>query len=520
MVATSKGYRPPSCLLEAFLCVVHETTACPVRDSIDSCRHRRHFRSNHGHRTAGVCSPGTATGSQQHQQQALLVTKRFDAEDFPVPHPKSLLVSSSCRGDADGGAGGSANAADAAVANIRRALLMRVSYGGMPWDQAMLKGACLAWGERCGHYHDCNLCGAACTSSTSSPARALNGEDAPGSDEDVASSTTVPLLTQQQQPPDPPTWPEDPSRSQGGSDCSFERSTADADAPPFNYTHESVLSALRGNGWTAFLTAAHGATGMPPTLRSQLMAHVAREAGGGADNGDSGEGAATHEINVDARRAESTSTNASTPRPSLGPILREADAILSGVDFHCSGVLDELLRSTAVSARVGEAIHRRINKPSAYRAGFGAVVSGVVNQGGSGGATACAVRGVVCSNEEEVVGVRKAAKEAMWAYSGGLNFRRLGVAFSSRGREQRCHGGSQRGKDKTPGCCGDCCSSPGLLEELPGVRVGACGGDIVLRGDSTRGVSSLDMKARVWSAIAPDVLGWTRRFVKARLARG
>ncbi|CAN0580123.1 unnamed protein product, partial [Ectocarpus sp. 12 AP-2014] len=92
MVATSKGYRPPPRLLEAFLCVVHETAACHVRDSTDSsCRHRR-----------GAAAAAAAT-----------IT----------------------------------NAA-IAVANIRRALLMRMSYGGMACDQALLKGVCLAWGER------------------------------------------------------------------------------------------------------------------------------------------------------------------------------------------------------------------------------------------------------------------------------------------------------------------------------------------------------------------------------------
>eukprot|EP00752_Nemacystus_decipiens_P001702 g1648.t1 len=515
MVATSKGYRPPTCLLEAFLCVVHETTACPVRDSTDSCRHR--FRGSQDHRTADSCSPGTATSDKQQQQEAS-ASKSFDDEDFAVPHPKSLLVYGSCRDDAGGGAGGTA-AADAAVANIRRALLMRVSYGGMLWDQALLKGACLAWGERCGHYHDCSLCGTARTSATPFPAHALPGKDAPGSDEDVVSLTAVPLLPQQRQPPDPPKWPKD-SRSPGGCDFHYERPSVDVGAPPFNYAHESVLSALQGNGWTAFLTAAHDATGMSPALRSQLMAHVARKGGGGGGGDcDGEEGAANRAMQREAGRAKPPTPDASTPPTRLGPILREADAILSGVDFHCSGVLDELLRSTAVSARVGEAIHRRTNKHSALPAGLGATVMGDLDQGGSVETAGGVGGGLVQSDEEEVVGVRQAAKQAMWACSAGLNFRKLGVAFSSRRGEARGQGdGGSQGGDR---CCYGCWSSPAFLTQLPGVRAGACGDDDdAVWGDGRGSVLSPDINTRVWSAISSDVFGWTRRFVKGRLARG
>lgn len=38
MVATSKGYRPPPCFVDVFLCTVYEIAKCPVRDSTDSCR--------------------------------------------------------------------------------------------------------------------------------------------------------------------------------------------------------------------------------------------------------------------------------------------------------------------------------------------------------------------------------------------------------------------------------------------------------------------------------------------------
>lgn len=537
MVATSKGYRPPSCLLEAFLCVVHETAACSVRDSTDSCRRRHHrrFRSHQDHQTAGTCSPGTATTDQQQQQQQqpeLVKTKSFNSEEFPVPHPKSLLVSPSCRGDADGSGGGNA-ATGAAVANIRRALLMRVSYGGMPCDQALLKGACLAWGERCGHYHDCSLCDAA-GSSASSPAHALDGsgsggaacldgEHAPGSDDGVA-LMTAPLLTQQQQqqPPDPPRWTKGSSRSPSGSACIFEPDSGDVGALPFNYTHESVLAALQGNGWSAFLTAAHSATGMPPALRSQLMAHVAGKGSSGG-TGDGGEETANHATQREAGGTKPPATNASMPPSRLGPILREADAILSGVDFHCSGVLDDLLRSTAVAARVGKAIQRRGNRINNGQAGWGALLSGDAGQKheeGSVRATSSA-GGSGVSSDEEVVGVRQAAKQAMWACSGALNVRRLRVVFCSNGGEERCHGdgGKQRGQSKTTGCGGGCWSSPGFLEELPGVRAVAGDGDVVVPGDGG-GASSPDINTRVWSAISSDVLGWTGRFVRGRVARG
>lgn len=553
MVATSKGYRPPPCLLEAFLCVVHETAACPVRDSTDSCRRRhRRFRS---HREKSAFSPGTAVADQQEQQQ-LVETKSFAADEFAVPHPKSLLVPSSCRGgdDAVGGcAGGSAAAADAAVANIRRALLMRVSYGGMSCDQALLKGACLAWGERCGHSQDCGLCGAACVPACS-PAHAVTGTGSgsgsggcPGGEEasdpnQVAALATGPLSTRRQHPPDPPRWPDDPSTSPGGSECRFERASGGGGGvgvPPFGFTHESVLSALQGSGWTAFLSAAHGATGMPPALRSQLMAHVARRDTGDARKGDGRGITPSHHATHDeaARNSKSTATNASTPptpTPTrVGPILREADAILSGVDFHCSGVLDELLRSTAVSARVGEAIHRRTKKAGSFRkadssAAVSVEVVGQEHKEGSARATASPGGGVVSSDEEEVIGVKQAAKQAMWACSGGVNFRRLGVAFSSRREEIYPDDGGghyPRGEGQaTCGCCGGCWSSPGFLEELPGVRVGAFGGDgavVAVGADGGEEVAaSADRNTRVWAAISADVLAWTRRFVKGRLARG
>ncbi|CAM9502953.1 unnamed protein product, partial [Scytosiphon promiscuus] len=200
-------------------------------------------------------------------------------------------------------AAAAAAAAATAVANIRRALLMRVSYGGMVWDQALLKGACLAWGERCGHLQHCCCCGMITPCSAAPPPPA----DAPSvSGGDGCSGALRPSQQRQRQPPEPPLFgPEPPAtlktpaqpvvdRNQpvtGSSTPAFAGPTAVpgrsgsshdttvyADSPkflPFGYAHESVVAALRGNGWTAFLAAAHGGTGMPPALRSELLAHVA-----------------------------------------------------------------------------------------------------------------------------------------------------------------------------------------------------------------------------------------------------
>ncbi len=573
MVATSKGYRPPPRLLEAFLCVVHETAACPVRDSTDSCRRRRArpgsrcggLRNEQDPRTAGNSSSAREGGGQQQQQQ-VEETKSFDADEFAVPHPKSLLVSAGGRGDATRRGGGSvpAAAADAAVANIRRALLMRVSYGGMAWDQALLKGACLAWGERCGHYLDCSCGSPACSSaSPGAPAAAaaaagLGGGsgstgEARGNAEDMPALGSSPV-SQWQQPPKPPKYPThfltphgaaltDLLRSGGGS------GGGGGDALPFGYAHESVLSALEGNGWTAFLAAAHGGTGMPPALRSHLMAHVAVGGNGGANGGGGSGGGGGEATRKDVKRRESGGASGESsgddprqggprrgggvparavtvgpPAGRLGPLIREADAILSGVDFHCSGVLDELLRSTAVAARVGAAIQRRRGTrrqemdPSSQAVpaveaekGNGITITDVTGGGGS---------------DEEIIGVRQAAKRAMWACSGGLNVRRLRVAFSSEDEESWCGGtgGCGHGDGSEPaGCGGDggggCWSSPGVLEETAGARVGAGDGDFVFPKDG-ESLASPDMDTRVWAAMSSDVLAWTRRYVKGRLARG
>ncbi|CAM9371077.1 unnamed protein product [Ectocarpus sp. 4 AP-2014] len=545
MVATSKGYRPPPRLLEAFLCVVHETAACPVRDSTDSsCRRRRGGRSstcvgNGHHREAGFSiSSATRTDQDPERQQLPVETKFFDADEFPVPHPKSLLVPASqgahvhvhgnnTKAPAVAPAAAAAAAAAAAtaatttnaaiaVANIRRALLMRVSYGGMACDQALLKGVCLAWGERSGHCFYCCCRGtvhpsftpAAATAATAgsvdgstggSNSSCLEGEKASTSGEGTVlakggGSTDEKPVTPQRQPPSPPRFDHKP--------FSFAR-PRDQDAgyanhedlvdilQPFGYAHESVLSALEGDGWTAFLVAAHAGTGMPPAIRTHLLAHVVgvgsgragertgnmkqKSSGGGGGAGGGGGGG----------EKRSTAASTSTPPNCLGPIIREADAILSGVDFHCSGVLDELLRSTAVAARVGKAISESRGPRS---------------------------NDIGTTASSELVGVRQAAKQAMWACSSGINTRRLRVAFLREAGEE----GEET--EVVEGDCGCCLSSSGYLEETE--RVVGVGEDGVSSPVGNGGGSSSGMDARVWAAMSSDVSGWATKFVRGRLSRG
>lgn len=530
MVATSKGYRPPPLLLEAFLCVVHETAACPVRDSTDSsCRRRRGGSSSMRvgighHREAGVpISSATTTGQDHGQQQLPVETKLFDADEFPVPHPKSLLVPASegahvhvgeSNTKAPAVAAATTNAA-IAVANIRRALLMRVSYGGMACDQALLKGVCLAWGERCGHCYYCCCRGtvrpsftlavaaaAAAATAGGNSSSCLEGEKASTSGGAVmtkgSGSTEKKEVTLHRQPPSPPRFDHEtfslarPRDEDAGYTKREDRVNI---LQPFGYAHESVLSALEGNGWTAFLVAAHAGTGIPPALRAHLVAHVvgvgsgrAGERGGGmkqkSSGGGRGGGAGGGGGGGEAR---STAASTATPPNRLGPIIREADAILSGVDFHCSGVVDELLRSTAVAAKVGKAISES----------RGSRRNGV---------------GDAASSELELVGVRQAAKQAMWACSGGLNNRRLRVAFLWEVGE----GGEET--EVTEGGCGCCLSSPGCLEETErGVGVGEDGVSLPM---GNGGGSCSGMDARVWAAMSSDVSAWTTKFVRGRLSRG
>ncbi|CAM9415916.1 unnamed protein product, partial [Ectocarpus sp. 12 AP-2014] len=272
----------------------------------------------------------------------------------------------------------------------------------------------------------------------------LEGEKASTSGEGTilakgSSSTDMKPVTPQRQPPSPPCFDHKTfsfARPRDQDVGYANREDLVDILQPFGYAHDSVLSALEGNGWTAFLVAAHAGTGMPPALRKHLLAHVvgvgsgrAGERTGNMRQKSSGGGGGEKSV---------TAASTSTPPNCLGPIIREADAILSGVDFHCSGVLDELLRSTAVAARVGKAISESRGPRS----------NGV---------------GDAESSELELVGVRQAAKEAMWACSSGINIRRLRVAFLREAGEE----GEET--EVAEGNCGCCLSSPGYLEETEGV---------------------------------------------------
>ncbi|CBJ27183.1 conserved unknown protein [Ectocarpus siliculosus] len=368
MVATSKGYRPPLRLLEAFLCVVHETAACPVTGGSNSSFLEGEKASTSGEGTVLAKGSGSTDKTPVTSQRQPPSPPRFDHKTFPLARPRDQ---------------------DAGYANR----------------------------------------------------------------EDL-----VDILQ------------------------------------PFGYAHESVLSALEGNGWTAFLVAAHAGTGMPPALRTHVLAHVVgvgsgrageragdmkQKSSSGAGGGAGGGGGGGEKM--------STAASTATPPNRLGPIIREADAILSGVDFHCSGVLDELLRSTAVAARVGKAISES-RGPRSNDVGDSA------------------------SSELELVGVRQAAKQAMWACSSGINTRRLRVAFLREAGEE------SEETEVAEGNGGCCLSSPGYLEETE--RVVGVGEDGVSLPVGNGGGSSSGIDARVWAAMSSDVSGWTTKFVRGRLSRG
>ena len=401
-----------------------------------------------------------------------------------------------------------ADEAGATIACCRRSLLMRASYGGMAFDQALLKGACLAWGERSGH---CTprpatasdratfSSGGSSGSGSGSGGRCRGGDG--GGDEGLGDGAEKNELRLPTPPPPPPI-----------SKAAAVAAAACRGAPPFGYVCGKLVSSWERGGWTGFLAAAHAGAGMPEALRWQLMAHVVgggrggrrvgsmdrakralgvkyvgegeagqrpRERAGEGEGGASDTVVAAEVVGVDvaggggltaASTAAATDTKNAVVAAVLaqrqrGPILREQDAILSGVDFHCSSVLDELLRSPALAARVAK------TEGSSRRS---------------------------CSTG---IGVKEAARQAMWACSSGLNVRRFQVAFSPGGRGVNC--------EKMGGRNDRCASVPlAYLAETRAV-VGAEGGV---------GVSETD--ARVWAALLPDVLDWTRRFVRAKLAPG
>lgn len=454
MVATSKGYRPPPRLVDAFLCVVHETSLCSIRDTVDSCRI---FYASNG------------------QPAAVSLANA----DFPCPHPRDLIPSNedrnprgidralgerfmmrqhlsgraafqspgrSIRNDdsvsTEGFSGDTNKRVDdieGLIACCRRALLFRASYGGMACDQALLKGSCLAWGERC-HGH-------------------------------IATKLTVPEKNDQknqhtlaQNAPAPNFLP-----------VVCVKKSVEAN-PPFGYIHRNVILALQEDPWMKFVLSAHDGGGMPNALRSALLAHIAIgenettvSSGCETEHSDErnswppeklsiGEKPAPNEPEIKSNQirllkigAEGSVTAAGAqPIRIGGPILREVDATLSGVDFHCSNVLNDVLRSTVMAERVRAAI-----------------------QGAAGGSS---------SNFELTTGdLVHAAKRAMWACSSSLNVRKQGIKFT-------IHGG----------------------------EIDAMSSEVALLSTVDNSVASGADK-RVWEAISKDVLRWARKYVKGRL---
>lgn len=489
MVATSKGYHPSAHLLGVFLCIVYETAACPVRDSIQSCRLRDPGTGQPtSFETFPAPHPKDLIFAPKRGRSGLGVGKFRGSKPSAEHHNVSLVSSDPCENEkdveADGGVVAASTKRDihldgddgahAVIACLRRALLMRVSYGGMARDQALIKGACLAWGERCGHYYYCvpKSINESCGYSTS---RSADGS--------VNSSTSP--------PPAPPI---------------FNAAPHDA-VPPFKYLHRSILSALEASGWATFLLKAHTGKGMPPALRLQLLAHVV----GGKDMGGTCGGIS--EVIVEkgqckvylakgkvgqqwrgannerdsACLAENTVggcvISATKGQSHIGPLLRETDAILSGVDFHCSKVLDDILRSTAVAAKIGAAIHR-----AAADAGSGQERENEHHEVGFGEEGPKKKVG-------RVVGVMQAAKQAMWACSGGLNTRSLQVVFPP---------GNVAVGTKVV-------STRGFLKETESADE--------IR-PASEGEHVPDTDTRVWAAMSTDVLEWAGKFVRGRLAPG
>lgn len=454
MVATSKGYRPPSRLVDAFLCVVHETSLCSVRDTVDSCRI---FDASNG------------------QPAAVSLANA----DFPCPHPRDLIPSNGdriprgtdralgerstmgqhlpgraafqspgrrIRNDDSVSTEGFSGDTDERVGDIegliaccRRALLFRTSYGGMACDQALLKGSCLAWGERC-HGH-------------------------------LATKLAVPERNIRK---NQHMWAQNAPAPNIPPVVGVRKSVRAI--PPFGYMHRSVILALQKDPWMRFVLSAHDGGGMPNALRSTLLAHIAIggnettvSSGCEPEHSDErnsrlpeklsiGEKPATNEPERESNRmrfwsigAEGSVTAAGAqPIRIGGPILREVDATLSGVDFHCSKVLEDVLRSTVIAERVRAAI-----------------------RGSAGGSSS--------NFEQTTEDLVRAAKRAMWMCSSGLNVRKQRLMFT-------VHGG----------------------------EIGVMTSQVSLLSAVDNGVAS-DTDERVWEAISTDVLRWARKYVKGRM---
>lgn len=427
MAATSKGFRPPKPLVLAFLCVAYEIALCPVRDTTESFRLRR-------------SRDGKAVD--------------FQDDGIAAPHPRDLVAAAERVGRPSGSEGDGHSpaarpgrrrawdgAGDAAVACLRRALLLRVAYGGMPCDQALLKGVCLSWGERCGHLE------------------AEDGQPGTGA-----------------RPPQQQGTRRRPGAIEGPG------------ARAMTYVHTSAIAALGGHRWASFLASSYAGCGMPPPLRLRLEAclvddsipstDAAGEPAGGVDSGepllrDVGTSPVTqgatralvwHRADV-AGDMEGMGRQRSDGhlRPPLEKIVRETDAILSGVDYHCSNVLEEVLQEQVVTERLRQALGE----------GFGS--DGIRGEGRA--------RTGVCGGRE----LREAAKGAMWVCSSGVNARRLALKFVP-----------PPGEDGAP--------QP--------AREALC----LLASPGDGSGSGSDLDKRVWEVLRDRVEEWTQRFVRRRLS--
>lgn len=344
--------------------------------------------------------------------------------------------------------------AGAAVACCRRALLMRMAYGGLNFDQTLLKGSVWSWGERCGHVP--------MTPNT------------PG-ESSVAGSK---IASDRHTPSSPPAPPAIPTTLRGGN--------ADG-VTPFVYMHRSATTAHKGNAWMAFVLVSYTGCGMPELLRTQLLAHMVG-ASVLAITGDRSHSASKTRGQVappmqspgsvqDTGSSHGDDSVAGTVtaagdrrllmrRSSIGSIVRETDAILSGVDFHCSNVLEEVLRSAALRGKVAQALRRARGDH-----GNGSEVVTTTNGVGDDG----------FSDHR----IERAAKQAMWTCSSGLNARKLQLRFVWDNRAGQLH------------------QANSVL-----VRV---------EGDVTP-TSCVD--ATVWAALSSDVAAWARRFVRGKLTSG
>ncbi|CAM9483041.1 unnamed protein product [Choristocarpus tenellus] len=375
MVATSKGYTPPPSLVGAVLCIVYETTACPVRDPL-------------------MCNPAGRTSP-------LL--------DRPPPHPRDLLPmhnqeiknAQNCKVDTTGSSRREA-IEDSIVGNGRgeqraergtvdpvrtesvcaaacclRALLMRMTYGGMSCDKDLMRMGCLVWGERFGKPVEWEPGRMTCESPNN-----LHAPQPPSQEEVSHALDLVHKVS-------------GGIRGQGKAE-----GPPDDKNPPFGYMHASARRVLgNDSGWLGFLAQVHAGAGMPSALFSFLMRCIQ---GGTSEHGsrDRMEKSAVIGVGIEAK-------NVSSPYSGrTGSIIREVDAVASGVDFHCTPILDDVLRSPTTLRKVVAAVEATTVQTAPGRDG---------NNG---------------STWKNIEAVKAVVKRAMWTCSSGVNNRPLQLVLT------------------------------------------------------------------------------------------